>query len=783
VNIATNRAKVVYDNDVVRISQIKDAIKKAGYEPLDIEKNKGNNLKEREEELEREKNKRELIVSIIFASLLLIIAMGPMVGIKLPKVISPDYNPKSFALIQLVLTIPILYSGKKFYMSGFPALIRRSPNMDSLVALGTSAALVYGLYAIYKIFNGNMHFVHDLYFESAGVIIALISLGKYLEENSKNKTSQAIKKLAGLSAKEALVIEGDGEILIPIDEVQVGDLVRIKPGEKIPVDGEIVKGSTYVDESMLTGESIPVKKEIGNPVAGGTVNGNHMVDIKATRVGEETALAQIIKLVEEAQGSKAPIAKLADVISSYFVPTVFLIGLVSGIGWYIKTSDLEFSLSIFIAVLVIACPCALGLATPTAIMVATGKGAEYGILVKGGEVLETMHKIDTIVFDKTGTITLGKPKVTNIITSMDEREFIRIIGSCEKGSEHPLAKAIVEYAGDNNIELTSIENLEAISGFGIEVYMDNKHVLIGNDKLMKKYNIDIKSISSQKYLEEGKTPVYVARDKVYKGALFIADVIKENSKYTVDKLKEAGIEVIMLTGDNKITAQSIGKKVGIDRVLSEVLPKDKTDEIARIQDEGKIVAMVGDGINDAPALTKAHVGIAIGSGTDVAIESADVVLMKSDLKDLLISIGLSKATIKNIKQNLFWAFFYNILGIPLAAGIFYIFGGPKLNPMFAALAMSFSSVSVVTNALRLRSFKLKERGENKMKKKIYINGMMCGHCEKHVNDGLSKIPGIDEVHVNLEGKYALIETSSNVDDAVKEVVGDLGYELVKIEDL
>lgn len=699
----------MYDAQKIRISEIKGAIQKAGYTPLEIEKDNEKDHDRERKEKEINTLKKKFILSAIFAVPLLYIAMGPMIGLSLPKMIDPIKRPLNFAMIQIVLVIPILLAGNKFYTVGFRALFRKSPNMDSLVAMGTGAAVLYGLYAAYRIAIGDIMYAHDLYFESAGVIITLILLGKYLEAVSKGKTSEAIKKLMGLAPKTAIILQGDEEIEIPIEEVEVGDVIVVKPGSKIPVDGEVIEGNTFVDESMLTGESLPVEKKIGDQVVGGSMNKQGLIKFQATKVGSDTALAQIIKLVEEAQGSKAPIAKMADVVSSYFVPVVFAIAVLSALAWYIGGESPVFSLTIFIAVMVIACPCALGLATPTAIMVGTGKGAEYGVLIKGGETLEKAHKIHTIVFDKTGTITEGRPEVTDIITTgiWDKHKILQIAASAEKGSEHPLGEAIVKYAEKEGIETLKVDAFEAIVGHGIQVVIKNQRVLLGNTKLMKDKNIDLTSLEevSRKLAAEGKTPMYMAIDHELVGIIAVADVVKKSSQEAIRKLHHMGIEVAMITGDNKRTAEAIAKQVGIDKVYAEVLPQDKANEVKKLQEAGKTVAMVGDGINDAPALAQADIGIAIGSGTDVAIESADIVLMKNDLMDVATAIKLSKSTIRNIKQNLFWAFFYNTLGIPLAAGLFYAFGGPKLNPMFAAAAMSLSSVSVLTNALRLRGFR------------------------------------------------------------------------------
>lgn len=714
VNFATERLTVDYDKSKTNITDFKVAIKKAGYDLAEIKQNVST---VDEDKIRKDKEIKTLwtkfCVSILFSIPLLYISMGSMLvwlKLPLPRIIDSMYYPLNFALIQLILTIPILIAGNKFYKVGFRAIWLRSPNMDSLIAMGTSAAVLFSLYSTYQISIGNFGVVmHGLYFESAGVIITLILLGKSLEAVSKGKTSEAIKKLMGLAPKTAIVIVDGVEIEKAIENVEIGDIIVVKPGSKIPVDGEVTSGTTAIDESMLTGESMPVNKKAGDKVYAASINKNGTIQFKTTKIGADTALAQIVKLVEDAQGSKAPIAKMADVVSGIFVPVVFLIATVAFIAWFIATKDLEFSLTIFIAVLVIACPCALGLATPTAIMVGTGKGAEYGILIKGGEALETTHKINTIVFDKTGTLTEGKPKVTDILVAdgMDEKTLLHLAASAEKGSEHPLGEAIVLKAQDEQLEMISPTKFESLTGRGIRVMINDAEVLAGNIKLMKDENIDLLDFEMRSNIlaSEGKTPMFIAIDKKISGIIAVADTVKPSSAAAVKKLVAMGIEVAMITGDNKRTAEAIAKQVGITRVLSEVLPRDKANEVKKLQAEGKKVAMVGDGINDAPALAIADIGIAIGSGTDVAMESADIVLMRSDLMDVPTAIQLSKSTIRNIKQNLFWAFAYNVAGIPVAAGVLYLFGGPLLNPILAAAAMSLSSVSVLSNALRLRSFK------------------------------------------------------------------------------
>jgi len=712
VNLASEKATVRYNPSIVRISQIKAVITKLGYVPL--ESQTANAVDE--DKVRKQKAIRTLwtkfIVSAVFSIPLLYLAMGSMIWwlrFPIPSFLNPMQYPITYALTQIALVIPVLIAGYRFYVVGYKAIWQRSPNMDSLIAMGTSAAVIYSIYSTYRITQGDFAAVDHLYFETAGVIITLILLGKSLEAVSKGKTSEAIKKLMGLAPKTALVIQDGKEIVISVDEVEVGDVIIVKPGEKIPVDGEVVDGHTSIDESMLTGESIPVEKNAGDSVFAASINGNGSIQFRATKVGSDTALAQIIKLVEDAQGSKAPIAQMADIVSGYFVPIVFGIALISALAWLISGQSVVFSLSIFIAVLVIACPCALGLATPTAIMVGTGKGAEYGILIKGGEALETAHKINTIVFDKTGTITEGKPEVTDIITAsgISREKLLQIAASAEKGSEHPLGEAIVKGAAKENLELLPVELFQAIPGFGIEVQIGGSEILLGNRKLMNERNISLTDFEddSDRLADEGKTPMYIAKDGSLAGIIAVADVMKKSSAGAIKKLHEMGIEVAMITGDNRKTAEAIARQVGIDRVLAEVLPQDKASEVKKLQEQGRKVAMVGDGINDAPALAQADIGIAIGSGTDVAMESADIVLMRSDLMEVPTAIQLSKSTIRNIKQNLFWAFGYNVLGIPIAAGILYIFGGPVLNPIFAAAAMSLSSVSVLTNALRLKAFK------------------------------------------------------------------------------
>jgi len=711
VNLATEKMVVSYDPSVLNLSDIAKAVADAGYAAIE-ETDKLEEIDKNQEKKEQHIKSmwKRFWISAIFTIPLLYISMGHMLGMPLPGVIDPMMHPVDFALTQLVLTIPVIILGTKFFTVGFKTLVNGHPNMDSLVALGTSAAFLYSLYGTFQALVGDTRFVMNLYYESAAVILTLITLGKYFEAVSKGKTSEAIKKLMGLAPKTARVFRNGQEQEVAVASVLVGDIIIVRPGEKMPVDGLVTEGLTAVDESMLTGESMPVEKKMGDTIIGGSINKNGTIRYRAEKVGKDTALAQIIKLVEDAQGSKAPIAKLADTISGYFVPIVIALAALAGLAWYfLGQESWIFALTITISVLVIACPCALGLATPTAIMVGTGKGAENGVLIKSGVALETTHKVQTIIFDKTGTITEGKPKVTDIIVreGLKEEDVLQLAASAEKGSEHPLGEAIVKDAEEKQLDFLKPEYFNAIPGFGIEVTFSGKTVLLGNEKLMTNRNIpwDEFSEKADVLANEGKTPMYIAIDNQLAGIIAVADTVKASSAAAIKKLHDMGIEIAMITGDNKRTAQAIADQVGIDRVLSEVLPEDKAKEVKKLQADGRKVAMVGDGINDAPALAQADVGIAIGSGTDVAIESADIVLMKSDLMAVPTAVELSKATIKNIKENLFWAFAYNVLGIPVAMGLLHLFGGPLLNPMIAGAAMSFSSVSVLINALRLKRFR------------------------------------------------------------------------------
>jgi len=712
VNLATERLSLLpkagFDSQ-----QVLDAVAEAGYQAEEKGKDRPSHVSEESAMKAQElwKKKQELLILLLTALPLLYISMGSMVGLPLPSFLDHMAYPLVFVLSQLLLTLPAVWIGRGFYQRGFRNLIKRHPNMDSLIAVGTSAAFFYSLYSVSQVFLGHHPFVHQLYFESVAVIIALVLLGKYLESSAKGRTSQAIQSLLELVPSQATVIRYGEAVTIDTEDIRVGDIIRIKPGERIPVDGLVTEGQTFVDESMMTGESVPIEKKVGDTITSATINQNGSIDYQATRVGSDTTLAQIVRLVEEAQGSKAPIAALADKISLYFVPIVLSLATLSALGWYFLAGEsLSFSLSIFIAVLVIACPCALGLATPTAIMVGTGKGAENGILIKSGQALEAAYQLDTIVLDKTGTITVGKPSLTDLLSlgDLNRPDLLRLIASAEQHSEHPLAQAILEAAKEEGLDLLPVGHFEAIVGRGLAAQVEGKHLLVGNESLMKEKNIDSSAFQEQllELSHEGKTAMFVAIDGQLVGILAVADEMKSSSLKAVQELQSMGLEVIMLTGDREETATAIAQKAGIPKVIAGVLPDGKAAAIKDLQETGKKLAMVGDGINDAPALVQADVGIAIGSGADVAIESADVVLMHSDLQDVVKAIKLSQATIRNIKENLFWAFAYNTLGIPIAMGLLHLFGGPLLNPMLAGLAMSLSSVSVVVNALRLGRFKM-----------------------------------------------------------------------------
>lgn len=824
VNLLNNNMVVKYDESKLSDDKIIKAVEDAGYQAFiaGAKKEAGNTSnKENVAELEIKEMKKRLLISLIFTIPLFYISMGHMLKWPLPGILHGHGNTMTFAFIQFLLAIPVVIVNSKYYKVGFKTLFKGSPNMDSLIAIGTSAAMVYGIFAIFKIGyglgHGDEHMVMqysmDLYFESAAVVLALITLGKFLEARAKGKTSEAIKKLIDLAPKTALVLRKnldtgiDEEIEIAVEELALNDIVIVKPGQSIPTDGVIIEGRTSIDESMLTGESLPVEKNIGDKVIGASINKSGSFKFEVTKLGDDTALAQIIKLVEEAGSSKAPIAKLADKISGVFVPTVIAIAVIATIVWLLLGYPFEFALSIGIAVLVISCPCALGLATPTAIMVGTGKGAENGILIKSAESLETAHTIDTVIMDKTGTITEGKPRVTDILTNgkIDKERLLQLSASVEKNSEHPLADAIVKEAENKGIKLLNISDFEAIHGMGLQAKVEDMLIYMGNKKLLDSKNISLSSFDneSQRLASEGKTPMFFANEKEVLGIIAVADVVKPTSERAIKEFERMGIEVIMLTGDNKKTAEAIGKQIKVNRVIAEVLPQDKEKEVRKLQDLGKKVAMIGDGINDAPALVRADVGIAIGAGTDIAIESADIVLVKNDLLDAVRAVQLSKSVIRNIKQNLFWAFIYNIVGIPLAAGVFYGVLEWKLNPMFAGAAMSLSSVSVVLNALRLKLFKAKisevnppqkpvdnienikivesiERKENNMVKTLKVEGMTCGHCKMRVEKALNAVKGVENATVNLEAKEVTINMSEDINEqTLIDAVTDAGYEVIK----
>ena len=717
VNFATEKLSVDWDPGATRLSEIKLAVKDAGYEALAAESGPAA-IDEHAAAREREARSQRIrfVVALSAAIPLLYISMGHMLGLPLLSFLHPMDHPLNFALVQVALVLPALWAGRKFYTVGTRALLRRAPNMDSLIAIGTSSAMLYSLWSTIQIAGGEADAAGHLYFETVAVIIALILLGKFLEARSKGKASEAIKKLMGLAPKTATVVSGGGDIDLPIEEVSVGDIIRVRPGERVPVDGVVVEGHASVDESMLTGESMPSDKEPGDKVSGATVNGPSMFTFRATAIGADTTLARIVRLVEEAQGSKAPIAALADKVSGIFVPVVVAIGFASAGAWLIGGQSFEFAVRVFVAVLTIACPCALGLATPVAIMVGTGRGAQLGILIKGGEALEKAHRVRAIVLDKTGTVTEGKPSVTRVIAyrgqnlsiggQSPEDLLLSRAASAEKGSEHPLGAAIVREAQTRGLPLEAPESLSAEPGRGIEAKLQGMTVIVGNARMFAERGIDTGAADEDmdRLSADGKTAMLVAIDGTLAGLVAVADKVKPSSAAAIAALRKLGIETAMITGDSQAVAQAIGRDIGVDRVVAEVLPEDKAAAVRKLQATGRLVAMVGDGINDAPALAAADVGIAIGSGTDVAAESADIVLARSDLADVVSALALSRATMRNIKQNLFWAFGYNVLGIPIAAGVLYLFGGPLLNPIFAAAAMSLSSVSVVTNALRLRRF-------------------------------------------------------------------------------
>ena len=851
VNLLTNSMQVEFDENKLDTAGIIKAVEDAGYGAAvkdghaksgtktsgqsDSQENSGLSAVE-----QNVKNmKKRLIVSLIFWIPLMYVSMGHMIyqwlNIPMPpftmNFLHGNENAITYAFTQFLLLLPILIANQKYFKNGFKTLWHRSPNMDSLIAIGAGAAILYGIFAIYRIGyamgHGDMmvvhQYAHDLYFESAGTILTLITIGKYLETKSKGKTSEAITKLLNLAPKTVTVVRDGVEQVIDATDVEKGEIFLVKPGESVAVDGIVLEGKSSFDESAITGESIPVPKQEGDTIVSASMNKSGLIRAKATKVGEDTTIAQIIRLVEEASSSKAPIAKMADKIAGVFVPTVITIALITGIIWLISGATFEFAMSTAIAVLVISCPCALGLATPVAIMVGTGKGAENGILIKSGDALETAHQIDTVVLDKTGTITQGKPVVTDIICAAGKNagktQLLQIAGSLEKGSEHPLAEAIVNYCVTNNISLEKVTDFNALFGKGIEGTVSGTHYYAGNEKMMEEKGISLSTEQKNQIRElakQGRTPLLFADENQFLGIVAVADVVKPTSKEAVQKFRDYGIHVIMLTGDNEVTAQAIKEQVGIDEVIAGVLPTQKEEKISALKQAGHKVAMIGDGVNDAPALASADVGIAIGAGTDVAIESADIVLMKNDLLDAVGAVKLSKAVIRNIKENLFWAFFYNSIGIPLAAGVLYPLFQIKLNPMFGAAAMSLSSVCVVSNALRLRWVKLhdakktqsephqdvaastiadinqhnaldnnikstnNDKGESTMTTTISIEGMMCAHCQAHVEKALKEVAGVTEVTVSLENKNAVVTGDASV-EALKQAVVDAGYEVTDVK--
>ena len=791
VNLLSNFMVVEFDEDKVNDALIMKTVEEAGYKAMP-EKTEVQQTTQNESIDEK---KKSLILSFVFLIPLFYISMGHMMGAPLPDILLGHENMMVFALTQLFLTLPIMYINRGYFQRGFKSLWHKSPNMDTLIAIGSAAAAIYSIYAIfmmgYDLGHGNMNEAHQymmqLYFESAGMILTLISLGKYLESRSKKKTSEAIEKLMNLMPSTATVLIDGQEVVVAIEDVQIGDIVIVKSGQSIPVDGVIIKGQTSIDESMITGESLPVDKSVDDKIIGATMNVEGYIQVKVTHTSGDTTLSKIIQLVEDASSSKAPIAKLADQISGIFVPIVMVISLLTFIGWItLGAQTFHFALTCAIAVLVISCPCALGLATPTAIMVGTGKGAQVGILIKSAENLELLSKADSIVLDKTGTITKGKPQVTDIYPQhISETELLKTAAAIENASQHPLAKAIVEYVQQMDLTFQTVDSFEMVQGQGLIGKLNGKTLLSGNKRMMEEHGIDLSDVyeTSQKLASFGKTPLYYALDEQLIGMIVVSDVLKETSQQAIQSLRDMNLSVYMLTGDNALTAKAIGDKLGIE-VIAEVLPQDKEKHIRDLQAQGRTVIMVGDGINDAPALMRADVGIAMTSGTDIAIDSADLVLMKNDLQDVVHSIELSHAVIRNIKENLFWAFFYNVIGIPIAAGLFYPFFGWLLDPMFGAAAMSLSSVFVVSNALRLRFFKPKQtirKKERKMMKKMNIEGMMCAHCQAHVEKALNGIDGV-KATVDLKNNCANIELDHDVEETVlTKAVEDAGYKVVGFE--
>lgn len=794
VNLLSNCMVVDYDENKVNDAMIQKAVEDAGYKAaLETQ-----SVQAQKQEETVDDKKKSLILSFVFLIPLFYISMGHMMGAPLPSFLVGESNMMVFALTQLFLTLPVMYINRGYFQRGFKSLWHRSPNMDTLIAMGSLAAAIYSIYAIfmmgYDLGHGQIHQAHQymmqLYFESAAMILTLISLGKYLESRSKKKTTEAIEKLIHLMPSVATILKDGQEKEVAIEDVQVGDIVVVKSGQSIPLDGVIIDGQTSIDESMITGESLPVDKTVNDRVIGATMNVEGYIQVQVTHTSQEATLSQIIELVEEASSSKAPIAKLADRISGIFVPIVIVISLVTFILWMtLGQQTFHFALTCAIAVLVISCPCALGLATPTAIMVGTGKGAQLGILIKSAENLELLSKAQSIILDKTGTITQGKPQVTQIeALHMSEDELLTLAASIENSSQHPLAKAIVAYAKEKKISLQKVEQFEMLSGKGLKGWIHGKMILSGNQRLMKEHDIDLSPVESlaQQLSNHGKTPLYYAYDGQIIGLIVVSDVLKQTSAKAIEQLKAMGLSVYMLTGDNRLTANAIGKELGI-QVIAEVLPQDKEKHIRDLQAQNQRVIMVGDGINDAPALMRADVGIAMTSGTDIAMDSADIVLMKNDLLDVVNAIELSHAVLKNIKENLFWAFFYNVIGIPIAAGLFYPFFGWLLDPMFGAAAMSLSSVFVVSNALRLRFFKPKYQNQirkqevNQMEKKMNIEGMMCPHCQKHVSQALNSIEGV-KATVDLENHCAYLQLDHDIDESLLvKAVEDAGYSVKGFE--
>lgn len=787
VNLLKNSMSVSYNENAVTVNDIISAVESGGYGASEV----GAKKTAAPEKKSGITVKRRLIVSIVFLIILMYISMGHMLGAPFLSAFDKTENAVAFAFTQFLLTIPIICVNFSYYTDGFKALFNRSPNMNSLIAIGSSAAELYGVYAIYAMAyalgRGDMHTVHsymmNLYFESAAMIVTLITLGKFLEARAKGKTSEAIEKLMDLSPKSAVVLRDGKEVTVSAEELKVGDICVVRAGQAISADGILIEGNGAVDESAVTGESIPVDKKIGDEVIGATINKSGYFKLRVTKVGDDTTLSQIIRLVEDASATKAPIAKLADKVSGIFVPIVISISVLTAVIWFILGKDADFALSMAISVLVISCPCALGLATPTAIMVGTGRGAQLGILIKSAEALETLHTVDTVVMDKTGTITEGKPSVTDVIPSgeTDTEELLKLAASLEHLSEHPLSRAVCEYA--NEVEKYEVSDFLQIAGRGIKGKINGKEILGGNYAFMTDNGINTEENTA--LANDGKTALYFAFGGKSIGLIAVADKVKDSCIEAIADMKKMSIDVVMLTGDNEITAKAVGKSIGIDNVIAGVLPQDKESEIRNLQKKGKKVAMIGDGINDAPALARADLGMAIGAGTDIAMESADIVLMRSKLSDAVTATELSRATIKNIKENLFWAFFYNAIGIPIAAGALYSFG-IKLNPMIAAAAMSFSSVFVVTNALRLRYFKVKKekdkKGEKKMTKTIKIKGMMCGHCTGRVQDALNAMDGVNaQVSLNNGGEAVVTLDKDVADSALAKTVTNAGYEVLGIE--